>query len=82
MFAYNHKRKKKDTILLEMYSNTLDMDITFDGERVDSPLGQLALGLTAPGSTHPGSTRPRSTRPPPLFFHFIQISFNIFRSFG
>ena len=30
MFAYNHKRKKKDTILLEMYSDTLDMDISFD----------------------------------------------------
>ena len=30
MFAYNHKRKKKDTILREMYSDTLDMDISFD----------------------------------------------------
>ena len=30
MFAYNHKRKKKDTILREMYSDTLDMDFSFD----------------------------------------------------
>ena len=30
MFAYNHKRKKKDTILREMCSDTLDVDISFD----------------------------------------------------
>ena len=30
MFAYNHKRKKKETILREMYSDTLQLDITFD----------------------------------------------------
>ena len=30
MFAYNHKRKKNDIILREMYSDTLDMVLSFD----------------------------------------------------
>ena len=30
MFAENDKRKKKNTILREMYRDTLDMDISFD----------------------------------------------------
>ena len=30
MFAWNHKRKKKDIILREMYSDTLDTDISLD----------------------------------------------------
>ena len=30
MFAWNHKRRKKDTILQEMYSDTLELDISFD----------------------------------------------------
>ena len=38
MFAYNHKRKKKYTILREMYSDTLDMDFSFD-----VPVGRPAL---------------------------------------
>ena len=30
MFAWNHKRKKKDTTLREVYSDTLELDISFD----------------------------------------------------
>ena len=38
MFAYNHKRKKKHIILPDIYSDTLDTDIS-----VDVPLRPVAL---------------------------------------
>ena len=41
MFAYNHKRKKKDIILPDIYTDTLDTDIS-----VDVPVRPMALFST------------------------------------